>query len=241
MLRYVLFIAALLAGSAHAEGLRIEALGGNCQYGKGQDGQWRKDNYATEFHLTTRCGSLGASQALWPTPAGMLGWRAAYVDFGTAKANTFVPARDDEANSFPSGQQCNQQTFSGCVGQYKQWGRARGLTLGALLEGKTGYGTFGIEGGMFRYTSYWRVQGIVPGPGTCSSCSSPETFDWNGAKGVHYTWYVGFTYEFHGLFVQLRRYNSGYASQSSKTNSPLDIGAIAGPMYSAMIGIQLKL
>lgn len=229
---------ALSVQAAEPGGLRLEATAGKCRYGKAQDGTWYKNNYQQDLQLSTDCYSVGFSQTPFETPWGRLGWRAAYVDFGTARADTFVPVRDDEANSFPSGQNCNQQTFSGCVGQYKQWGRARGISFGPVLEKGTDYGTVGIEGGVYRYTSYWRVQGIAPGPGTCPTCGAPDTFDWNGAKGVHWTWYAGLTYELKGWFIQARRYHATYASQA-KLN-PQSIGLIAGPLYSVQVGYQFK-
>ncbi len=227
-----------LTAVGHTEGLRLEASVGQCKYGKANDGSWYKNGYSQTIDLNTRCASLGASQTIWPTPWGLLGWRAAYVDFGTASADTFVPVVDAEANSFPSGQNCNQQTYSGCVGQFKQWGRARGVTFGPILENKIGPGTLGLEGGLFRYTSYWRVQGTIPGPSTCASCFGVDTSDWNGAKGVHWTWYAGLTYEISGFFLQMRRYHATYASQARASNNPLAIGLIAGPLYSVMVGYQ---
>lgn len=232
---------ATLAISAHAEGgLRLEGGAGACRYGKAQDGTWWKNGYPTETKLDTNCLSAGLSWAPFPTPGGRLGLRVALHDFGTAKADTFVPARDADANHYPTGAACDQTTFKDCVGHYQQWGRARGISIGPLIEKDTALATVGFEAGALFYSSYWRVNGTIPGPGTCPTCTQPPfQFDWNGAAGHHTTWYLGGTLEHRGLFLRIRWYRSMSASQAQL--NPENIGLISGPLSEVMLGFQLPL
>jgi hypothetical protein len=225
--------------SARASDLRYEASIGQCKYGKAQDGTWWKDGYQTETDLKTNCGSVGISQMVFDLPhASALGWRASYVDFGIARAHTFVPVRDDQANDFPSGANCDvTNNFSGCVGEYRQSGKARGFTLGPVLEKRFNAITVGIESGLYYYYSYWAVDATIPGPGTCPTCA-PMPWSWDGARGWHTTWYVGAQVEYEGLFLRARRFNATYASQAEV--NPLFIGLISGPLYSVEAGVQWR-
>lgn len=233
-------LVALAAGCSAQEenraNLRIEATYGLCKYGKAQDGTWYKNGYDQSFGLNSKCWSAGISQAAWHTPAGLFGYRVSYVDFGLAKADTVVPIIDAEANSHPTGANCNPSTFSGCVGHYKQAGRAKGISFGPILENQTRYGTFGVEGGFYYFHSNWHVNAELPTT-PCGGCT-PQAWEWDGAANYHTTWYTGLTYEYSGFFVQARKYHAVYASDAKK--DPLFIGLISGPLVSVQAGYQFK-
>lgn len=211
---------------------------GKCSYGKGQDGSWRKQGYMEEYDFKVPCGAVHLSSTPWALGSYRTGWRLGWADLGRPEATTMVPVLDEEANSFPTGENCNVATGSGCVGLYRQTGGAYGVALSGIAERKVGGFTFGAEAGFYFYRSWWYVFGEQPAPGSCKACgTSVVNIGWDKATANHTTYLLGVTAEYRGFLLHVRRYNAIYASDG--VNS-LHVGAISGPLVSVQIGYQWK-
>jgi hypothetical protein len=228
-----------LAGAALAEGVRAELSVGTCRYGRAQDGSWWSERYRHDFDYTVRCGIAALSAAPWKLGRGSIGWRVAWVDLGTAKADTDRLARDDEDQSGirHNGDECNAETWQGCVGRWEQRGSAHGVSIGLLAERTHGRTTIGMEAGMYRFKSAWVVHGTLPAPGTCAACPI-ALLHWDMARAWHTTPYIGVMAEHRGWFAQLRRYSAIYASRAKV--DPLMHGAIGGPLVQITAGYTWK-
>ena len=245
-MRSILIAAALavVIPQAFAEevshGVRLELSAGTCRYGRNTDGAWWKENYYADFSFDrVPCGMVGVSGTPWKLFGAPFGWRMAWVDLGRPRAETYVPVLDEEANSFPSGQDCNlPASVNGCVGHFMQEGGARGISAGLLVERTHGRTTLGMEAGLYRYESWWYVMGYIPAPWTCGSCTDGLSLEWNDARGWHTTTYIGLTLEHNGWMAQIRRYGAVYASRAEE--NPLLVGAIAGPLVQVTAGYQWK-
>lgn len=237
LLAVLLFIATTALAD---DRVRVELTAGQCRYGKSEDGSWWKQGYDADFDLTVPCGSVHISSTPWGLGSYKTGWRLGWNDLGRPKATTMVPVRDDEANSHPTGENCNLTNGSNCVGYYRQTGGAYGISLAGIIERQVGKVTLGAEAGVFYYRSWWFVFGEHPAHGTCTSCAPghQQQYTWDMARGNHTTTLLGATAEYDGWFLHVRRYSAVYASNLEK--DPLAYGLIAGPLVQTSFGYQWK-
>jgi hypothetical protein len=234
------FLFALCLFSSVAFAQRVEITGGSCRYGHSPDGSWWKEGYESSFNLKVPCGSVALSSTPFGIGSYKIGWRLGWNDLGRPKATTKAPVLDEEANSYPTGENCNLLTGSGCVGLYRQTGGAYGASLSAVVERKFGGLTLGGEVGALHYRSWWFVFGEHPAHGTCTNCppGHQQQYTWDMARGNHTTTLMGLTAEYSGWFLHVRRYSAVYASNAEQ--NPLYVGLIGGPLVQTTFGYQWK-
>src|SRR6185503_11999865 len=203
------------------------------------DGSWWKEHYDASFDFNVPCGAVALSSTPWGLGSYKIGWRLGWYDLGRPNAVTKVPVLDAEANNFPTGEDCNLLTGSGCIGLYRQTGGAYGIALSAITERKFGPVTLGAEVGAYYYRSWWFVFGEHPANGTCQNCyPMQQQYTWDYARGNHTTALIGATAEWEGWFLHVRRYSAVYASNAEQ--NPLYVGLIGGPLLQTSFGYQFK-
>lgn len=219
------FVAAIMLvfvpALAHASDWRVEAAAGGCRYTAAGDGIWWNSKYPHDVDMTSGCGMVSISRIV-----GNKGWRLAYIDLGAARSDAVFPMVDSEQALPPfDGSHCNKSTYSGCLGRGVGVQRARGLSLGYVVEHGFGKAMLGLEGGAFVYSGSWDVH-ITSEAGTMD-------FHWQGLQA---TPYVGFTMRYEYLFSTIRAYGSIKANEHDCGGCS---GVTGGPASQALIGVSV--
>lgn len=227
------FIAALsISGST--EGLRFEALGGQCKQTRDDRGVWWNDHYATNVDLTAACYQLGVSQTPWKWRGLDLGWRLAYVNLGPIKTDSVMASRDDEQMGpiMDGKTNCWRPSGNGCLWRTIGGGRARGVSFGGVAEKKVNGFVYGAEAGLFAYHNHFTID-IYWHP-------SGDHFEkWDRARGwlVHPYWGLNLRRDW--LFVAVRQYTKLTAHKSGCQGGCS--GVANGPAWQVNAGISIPL
>ena len=212
----VLWLLIGLPTMAQAEGWRLEALGGRCNQTLTGDGVWWNSAYPNNAETATTCFQIGVSRIETTYRSWDIGWRMAYVDFGTLRWKASYPLLDSEQHTVnPSGENCNRTTYQGCVGKGDHKQTTKGVSLGMIGEHNFGPFRLGGDVGMYVYRSRFSARiGIDQDGGAFE-------FD-----GLGISPYLGLTGRYGWLMVTGRYYNeikahqSGCGDCSGVTNGP---------------------
>jgi len=234
------FLAAMLIGAgitiyvavtsrAAAEEPRFEVMGGQCRYGKVGNYVWFNDHYQHALDMTAACSMMGISRLTGSFGWSYLGWRVAYVDFGTARTNAVFPMVDTEQPSHPGGSNCNAATLSGCLGRGIGEQTARGISAGVIAERDIWGARAGAELGLFVYEGAWRVA-ITPHP---PGNFAPMRFEWDGYQA---TPFIGATLRYEHGVAMVRAYSRIRAAEHGCGGC----SGVAGKMATqALLGISV--
>lgn len=187
--------------------LRVEALGGQCEYGKVGHRVWYSDNYWHEMDMKAGCVFLGLSSIDRGQGRMHFGWRVGYTDLGVAKANGIYPTKHED--EITDGLNCDPVTQHGCLAKGFGYQTAKGVTAGMVVEfDSIGGSTLGLEGGAFVYYGRFFVD-LDTYP---VSTASPGAWraDW---AGWHATPFIGATFRYGYLMGMARRYERVKAAE----------------------------
>lgn len=188
-----------LTAVSHSQGLRVEALGGQCEYGKVGHKVWYSDNYPHELSMRDGCVFLGLSKIDRNHGRMHFGWRLGYTDLGIARAHGIYPTMHED--EITDGRNCDQSTQHGCLVKGFGYQTAKGMTAGMVVEFDSFKGsTIGLEGGGFVYYGRWVVD-IAPYPDATSRPSGHA--DWSGVMA---TPFYGATFRYGYLMAMGRNY-----------------------------------
>lgn len=222
-----------LSLSGSTEGLRFEALGGQCKQTRDNLGVWWNGRYETNIDLTTACYQIGVSKTPWRWRELDLGWRVAYVNFGPIKTNSVMASRDDEQEKLTlDGLTCWRPSGNGCLWRTIGGGRAKGFSFGGVAEKKLGGFVYGAEAGLFLYHNQFKID-IYWEP-------SGDRFEqWNRAKGwlIHPYWGVNLKYDW--LYFAVRQYTKLTAHKSGCQGGCS--GVANGPAWQINAGVSIPL
>jgi hypothetical protein len=220
---------AMLSGDAlRAEPLRIEGQLGKCKYGITEIGGWWNDMYPTDIDPRDQCFQIGLSRIERSYSWANVGWRVAYVNLGTLRAqNTFAGLDEQQFTRFDRSK-CNRRTWRNCVFDAEFSDEAKGFTLGAIAERNFSGVTLGADVGLFIYEGtaeiHLRHQGKPLRPINIS--------------GVTATPYLGITASYGYLLASFR----AYASVTSHKHGCGGCNGLAqGTALSGLIGFQIPL
>ncbi len=189
-----------LSAISHSQGLRVEALGGACEYGKVGHKVWYSDNYPHELDMQDGCMFLGFSKIDRGQGRMHFGWRLGYTDLGQASAFGVYPTKHED--EVTDGTNCDPVTQHGCLVKGMGFQSARGVTAGMVVEFDALKGSsLGLEGGAFVYYGRWFVD-IASFPDFNKQAIN-TTLDWSG---WHATPFVGATFRYGYLMVMARSY-----------------------------------
>lgn len=215
--------------------VRIEGSVGYCQHHLAPDSSWSYRDwgqYQTHMNIKPKCGQLGLSILPFESGGVKLGFRVAYVDLGTIRADNTYPV--DEPAYFhakETGTPVKSETA-----RFQGVGRSRGLTLGLAAESRA-YGIdVGGEGGLALLRNTWHVE-FPGGATTQAGCRT----DWACADSNQVTPYVGVNVRYGYVFLSVRKYMSVHASNSGEGIRSLFIGPTAGPTVQATVGLSIPL
>ena len=186
--------------------LRVEALGGQCEYGKVGHRVWYSENYWHELSMQDGCVFLGLSSVDRGQGRMHFGWRLGYTDLGAARAAGVYPIKNED--EITDGRSCDLATGNGCLARGFGYQTARGVTAGGVVEFDAFKGsTIGVELGGFFYYGRWVVD-VASYPDT--STFAGQHVDW---AGWHATPYIGATFRYGYLMAMARRYERVKAAE----------------------------
>ena len=184
--------------SGRAE-LRVEALGGECSYGKVGHKVWYSENYPHELDMKDGCIFLGLSKIDRGQGRMHFGWRLGYVDLGSASAHGIYPTMHED--EITNGLNCDKTTQHGCLAKGLGFQTTKGVTAGMVVEFDAPMrSAIGLEGGLFGYYGRWTVD-VAGYPDT--SNMQHVHMDWSG---WHATPYAGATFRYGYLMAMARSY-----------------------------------
>ena len=222
----VLWLLIGLPTTAQAEGWRFEALGGRCNQTLTGDGVWWNSAYPNDAETSSTCFQVGVSRIETTYRSWDIGWRMAYVDFGTLRWQASYPLLDSEQHTVnPSGENCNQMTLEGCVGKGDHKQTARGVSIGAIAEKKLGPFVAGGDIGIYVYDSKFSFR--------------IESTPINGGStygGLWMTPYLGLTLRYEWLMAQGRVYANIKAHESGCGGCS---GVTNGPATQFLVGLSI--
>lgn len=198
-LALALVVAYTMPGAARAQ-VRLEVLGGQCQYGKVGNYVWYNEHYEHSLDMTAACSLVGVSRITGAYGYTHLGWRLAYVNMGSARTNAVFPMLDAEQTTvLPDGSNCNAANWRGCIGRGVGVQTARGISAGFIAERDLWGGRVGAEIGGFLYEGRWRISVAPQAPSQFQGYSE----DW---RGLQATPYIGVSARYGYAMAMVRSY-----------------------------------
>lgn len=224
----------ILAGvffAAHAEGINLEATGGQCNHRLAPDASWHYEygGYQNKMRLNTNCLQLGISVLPYEWDGVKWGFRAAYVSLGSVRADNTYPT--DEPAYFRAKD--SGTPVQSATGRYQGNGSTKGFTFGLAAEEERFGLRLGAEVGLAVLRSTWHVD--YPDGRAIAGCRG----DWACADSTHATYYFGVNARYKYLFLSVRQYANAHAS-NAKAN-PLFVGPTTGPVTSVTLGVSVAL
>lgn len=231
-MRILLLIAlSLLAMNAKAESTwRFESVLGQCKYSEVGNYIWFNDLYPYKLDMSAGCALLAISKVNRNEGNTHLGWRLAYTNMGTANVDAIFPMRDEDqaAGLKLDGSGC-APSGHGCLGHGKGAQKARGFSIGVLIERDAFNLTWDAEGGVFVYEGAFHIDIEPVQPSKLGSMS----FDFEGWQA---TPFIGLSARYGYLMVMYRVYGRIRAAEHGCGGCS---GVANGTAYQALIGLSV--
>ena len=239
----ILMLLMLIAGTAHAEGLRLEAGYGICKAQKAQEGTWYQDQFEHHQELKDRCGEIGLA---WDTPLRDVSLKARYTSLGQFSTHAQANSDDNDNKALrgtvnPDNRraECASAFAADCLYQWDGSGGVKGFLFAVGWEPlQLGPVKVGAEAGLFLYKARWRetVHPIDCPGNQCWQMQIDQRTGWQ--RGPEF----GVTARWDWLYAALRRYDLRMPGDTMNPLEPHQAPGITagfrGPIYQFVVGVS---